>query len=245
MNQIKIGKFIAETRKEQGMTQRQLAECLNISDRTVSKWECGNGMPDNAILLELCNALKISVNELLSGERLSSDTYHEKAEENMIQLIHKSKNEERGRKWSVIALLAETYFIILMVILSSGGMAGIVNFLDLPSFLAVLSITFFILTLSGANCDFFRAVCMVFQRKKEWTETELRQSLHATRLVLICCPLSGLFFTLLSIITVLDAGLENHIILANLAVACISTLYGLILDFLLLPIAVRLHKLIR
>ena len=69
MDQIKIGKFIAEMRKEQNMTQRQLAEHLNISDKTVSKWECGKGMPDNSILLELCDVLQINVNELLSGEK--------------------------------------------------------------------------------------------------------------------------------------------------------------------------------
>ena len=70
MDQIKIGKFIAEMRKEQNMTQKQLAELLNISDKTISKWECGKGMPDNSILLELCEALHINVNELLSGEKI-------------------------------------------------------------------------------------------------------------------------------------------------------------------------------
>ncbi len=67
MDQIKIGKFIASCRKEQGMTQAVLAEKLGISDRAVSKWETGKSMPDSGIMLELCELLKINVNELLSG----------------------------------------------------------------------------------------------------------------------------------------------------------------------------------
>ena len=68
MDQIKIGKFIAEQRKKNNLTQMQLAERLNITDRAISKWENGKAMPDSSIMLDLCNELKISVNELLSGE---------------------------------------------------------------------------------------------------------------------------------------------------------------------------------
>lgn len=70
LNQEKIGKFIAERRKAQELTQKQLAEKLNVSDKAVSKWETGRSLPDNALLLDLCAMLSISVNELLSGERL-------------------------------------------------------------------------------------------------------------------------------------------------------------------------------
>lgn len=67
MDQIKTGRFIAAERKRQGRTQRQLAEALGISDKTVSKWECGNGFPEVSLLLPLCQALEVSVNELLTG----------------------------------------------------------------------------------------------------------------------------------------------------------------------------------
>ncbi len=67
MDQIKVGKFIAETRKSQGLTQRQLADVLSISDKTVSKWECGKGLPEVSLMLPLCGALNITVNDLLSG----------------------------------------------------------------------------------------------------------------------------------------------------------------------------------
>ena len=73
MDQIKIGKFIASCRKEQGMTQAVLAEKLGISDRAISKWETGKSMPDSGIMLDLCELLKINVNELLSGERIMAE----------------------------------------------------------------------------------------------------------------------------------------------------------------------------
>ena len=86
MNQIKIGKFIAECRKKNNLTQMQLAEKLNITDRAISKWENGKGVPDSSIMLDLCNELKISVNELLSGEMIEMKNYNKKAEENLLKL---------------------------------------------------------------------------------------------------------------------------------------------------------------
>jgi len=87
LDQEKIGRFIAERRKVKEMTQKQLAERLGVSDKAVSKWETGRSMPDNSILFELCAVLETNVNELLSGEKLSVDNYHGKAEENMMNLM--------------------------------------------------------------------------------------------------------------------------------------------------------------
>ena len=103
MNQIQIGKFIAETRKSKSLTQRQLADVLSISDKTVSKWECGKGMPELSLMLPLCDALDITVNELLSGERLSDRRYKEKAEENMMDLI---KEKQENKKKILLSALA-------------------------------------------------------------------------------------------------------------------------------------------
>ena len=95
MEQAKVGKFIAECRKNKNMTQAELAEKLNITDRAISKWETGKGMPDSSIMLELCNELDISVNELLSGEMIEMNNYDKRAEENLLNLNksneHKSK----------------------------------------------------------------------------------------------------------------------------------------------------------
>ena len=87
MEQKKIGSFIAQQRKEKQMTQKQLGEALGVSDKTVSKWECGNGLPDISIIMPLCNLLEINVNELLSGESLTQEEYPGKAEENIMNLI--------------------------------------------------------------------------------------------------------------------------------------------------------------
>ena len=86
MNQIKIGKFIAKCRKKNNLTQMQLAEKLNITDRAISKWKNGKGMPDSSIMLDLCNELKISVNELLCGELIEMNNYNEFAEKTLLEM---------------------------------------------------------------------------------------------------------------------------------------------------------------
>ena len=91
MDQIKIGRFIAATRKGLNMTQRQLADALDISDKTISKWECGKGLPEVSLMLPLCNALQISVNELLTCERISETDYPKKAEDNIMELMDENE----------------------------------------------------------------------------------------------------------------------------------------------------------
>ncbi|RKJ20814.1 XRE family transcriptional regulator [bacterium D16-50] len=94
MDQIKSGRFLAACRKEKDLTQRQLAEILHVSDKTVSKWETGKGLPEAQLMLPLCEALGISVNELLSGERLTETEYQRKAEENMVNLVEGQKGRQ-------------------------------------------------------------------------------------------------------------------------------------------------------
>lgn len=75
MNQVKIGRFIAEMRRRRNLTQREFADILGISDKTVSKWECGNGMPELSFMQPICNILQIDLNELFSGEKLTDADY--------------------------------------------------------------------------------------------------------------------------------------------------------------------------
>ena len=117
MDQIKIGRFIAAMRKEQNLTQRQLAEFLQISDKTVSKWECGNGLPEVGTMLPLCEALHINVNELLTGERLDVG-YQEKAEENLVDLVQERESEiVHSRKKMFIMTAASICAIALWFVL--------------------------------------------------------------------------------------------------------------------------------
>lgn len=103
MDQIKVGKFIAQCRKKNNLTQMQLAEKLGITDRAISKWENGKGMPDSSIMLDLCKELKISVNELLSGEVLEMNNYNEKLEKNLIEMVkQKEEADKRLLKMEII-----------------------------------------------------------------------------------------------------------------------------------------------
>ena len=112
MDQIKTGKFIADERKKKGYTQRQLAEQLGISDKTISKWERGNGFPEISLLLPLCNELDLSVNELLTGERISETEYREKAEENMVNLV---KEAQESKKKIIMSAMVSVLVIVAAV----------------------------------------------------------------------------------------------------------------------------------
>lgn len=110
MDQVNVGAFIAQCRKEKQLTQAQLAEKLNITDRAVSKWETGKSMPDSSIMLELCEILGITVNELLSGEKISMENYDKKADENLIALT--KKDENNLRKNAIISIIYSSTLII-------------------------------------------------------------------------------------------------------------------------------------
>ena len=116
MDQIKIGKFIAECRKKNDLTQMQLAEKLNITDRAISKWENGKSMPDSSIMLELCNELKISVNELLSGEMIEMKDYNQIAEKNLLEMAKKEEVQNKKMMFYeiVIGYMSSVTFLILL-----------------------------------------------------------------------------------------------------------------------------------
>ncbi len=95
MDQIKIGKFIAQCRKKQNLTQLQLADRLGITDRAVSKWENGKGMPDTSLMLELCDALAISVNELLCGEYIDMNEYNQKADRQLLEMARQQETKDK------------------------------------------------------------------------------------------------------------------------------------------------------
>ena len=105
MDQIKIGKFIAERRKSVNLTQMQLAEKLNITDRAVSKWETGKAMPDSSIMLELCDILGISVNELLSGEKIIMENNNQKNEQLLLEMAKELEKKNRTIWYSMWAIM--------------------------------------------------------------------------------------------------------------------------------------------
>lgn len=125
MDQIKIGKFIAQMRKDQGLTQRQLAELLSISDKTISKWECGKGLPEASLMLPLCEALHMTVNDLLTGEKVSPSEYQKNAEENMMGLLKENEENKKRMALSVICGVITIIAVCALVVIAA--------FLPLPT----------------------------------------------------------------------------------------------------------------
>ena len=128
MDQVKIGKFIASCRKEVGLTQAVLAEKLGISDRAVSKWETGKSMPDSGIMLELCDLLKINVNELLSGEKIMTETYNRIAEENLLAM--RREVEEKNRQLLKLEVMIGAPATIAGLVL-----CGVAAYVDMSNYL--------------------------------------------------------------------------------------------------------------
>lgn len=135
MKQEMIGKFISACRKEKGLTQMQLAEKLNITNRAVSKWETGKSMPDVSLMLDLCDILGITVNELLSGERIAVENYQKKAEENLMELQSKKEKAQKECNAVLRILIAafSLFFIANMVLNSFFPEQNFNNLLGLPS----------------------------------------------------------------------------------------------------------------
>ena len=143
MDQVKIGKFIAECRRKTNLTQMQLAEKLNITDRAISKWETGKSLPDSSIMLELCDVLGISVNDLLCGEVVTMDNYNKELENNLLEMI-KQKEQADKRLLSVEVFIGITATIVLFALIF------VAAFIQMETWLRISLIVFgFILFGSG------------------------------------------------------------------------------------------------
>ena len=117
MDLVKIGKYIAGKRKALGMTQKQLAEKLNMSDKSVSKWEQGICLPDVSVYMELCEILGISINEFLAGEDIDAENVEKKSEDNIIQVTKDSKKKQKNLK-SILAVVT-TFAVIMVLVLGA------------------------------------------------------------------------------------------------------------------------------
>jgi transcriptional regulator with XRE-family HTH domain len=128
IDQVKIGKFIAACRKKENLTQLQLAEKLNITDRAVSKWETGKCLPDSAIMLDLCDVLKISVNDLLCGEVVTMENYNKEMENKLLEMV---KEKERADKnlLSLEILVGAVSLIFMFALIVVASLAPIEEWL--------------------------------------------------------------------------------------------------------------------
>ena len=118
MDQIKIGKFIAERRKIKGLTQMQLAEAMSVTDRAVSKWETGKSMPDSSIMLDLCEILGITVNDLLSGEVVTVENYSKEVERKLIEMVKEKEQADKRLltlEWVIGILSCIVLFVPMLI----------------------------------------------------------------------------------------------------------------------------------
>ncbi len=218
MNQDMVGAFMQSLRKEQGMTQKDLAERIGVSDKTISKWENGNSMPDTSILLSLCKELDISVNELLACEKIPPEEYSKKAEVNMMKLIRENQEQRRNGRAQVILGCLVLIALVALSFLSIG--ANLSSYIDAPAVLFLLIGLLGVALLSGAST---------------WVER-----LHALRVMVI--PI-GALESMISCVTVFkNVDMQGEMVGPCLAVVSLSLLYAIGAYILFYILEMRLQK---
>ena len=244
MDQIKIGKFIAEMRKEQNLTQQDLAEKLGISNKTVSKWECGNGMPDYAVMESLCDVLQININEVLSGEKLQSQEYSKKAEENMMSLIQESsknyKRDIRTRIDFLLGILVLGFVLWLTIVLWSGGVHAVHYFLDAPTLIFVLLVTIFVMGIAGVLKDFVKAFPLALRGIASTEIRQVKKSLLAVKTAMLTVNAVGLGAFGIAIITFMSKLTDSSSVGTYILISLLSIMYSLAITLVLIPIYARL-----
>lgn len=149
MSQNNIGEFIQQSRKARGFTQKDLGDRIGVSDKTISKWENGNSIPDTSILNELCATLDINVNELLSGEKLTPEIYSMKAEENMMNLLEDNQKQQRS---TILPFAAGVILLLLtglLAIFTHVFSPDMLELWDVPTLLIYIGICCSLVLLSG------------------------------------------------------------------------------------------------
>lgn len=162
MDLSKIGEFIQQQRKSKKLTQVGLAQKIGVSEKTISKWECGKGFPDTTLMLPLCKALDITANELLSGKKLSSDKeYKEQAESNLINLKHV---QEKNAKF----LLTLEWIIGVFSVVILMTFVFVASFVNMSNYLRIfLCIIGFMIAMVGIH------FCLIIEKDAGFYKCEL------------------------------------------------------------------------
>ena len=244
MDQRKIGNFIAQRRKAEGLTQMELAEQLSVSNRTVSKWETGNGMPDIGNMQSLCEILKISVNDLLSGEVVSDTSYQKKAEENMLHLIKETK--EAGKKRFFLRGIFGVFLILFFVVGSCGGIpTSYINwYLDFPTLIIILGGTFLMLTVSGLFFPFFDAVKYGVKKEALSDGQNVEKMFAAVSYAGKVSMILGVISFVVGMIMIMLNSDDPFTLRPSIAVDLLSLLYSFVFRVILLPLESGLRRLL-
>ena len=188
MDQVKIGKFVAERRRNVNLTQMQLAEMLNITDRAVSKWETGKSMPDSSIMLELCDILKISVNDLLCGEVVTMDNYNKELENNLLEMINQKEQADK-RLLALEIFIGVVVSVVLFILIL---MASFVHMADwLRVILIIIGIIIFAIGITYAirieqTAGYYE--CAKCGHKYVPTYNSVLWAMHINRTRYMSCP---------------------------------------------------------
>ena len=247
MDQEKIGVFISTLRKEHGMTQQQLADAIGVSNKTISKWECGKGMPELALIVPLCHILQISINEFLSGEHLLENGYTEKAEVNMMNLLQETENSKKKSRSSLLAFgitVIIFLFVVLYSVITNMGIGMNMLFVDMPTLLSMFLVTALFLLGTNLGLPFFDSSRIIFGKKKSVSIKQLFQAKSAIKLAKITFLGMGFLESCISFMAIQPMG-EGTLLFTGLSIsisiALNGILYGLIGFLLLLPIQLRLE----
>lgn len=186
-----VGQFIKQQRKAKGYTQIELADKIMVSEKTISKWECGNGFPDTSLILPLCKALDISANELLSGKKLTSEEYKEQAEIKLIEMSNQKIESDRRLLWAeiVIAVLGITFLLVLTTIASCVEMANWLRILLIVGGGLVALISFMIALRIEQIAGFYE--CKECHHKYVPTYKQVNFAMHMGRTRYMKCPKCG------------------------------------------------------
>lgn len=246
MDTIKTGKFIAEMRKEKELTQKDLADQLNVSDKLISKWETGRGLPDVSVMEDLCRILGVNVNELLSGEKISAEEYSRKAEETIMNMVQETENTKKEKIvagisiWFGVALL---FLMVMFSIISASGV-GMLNFyVDGPTLILYIGIQIALLIITGQLKNFLTGIKHVF-RTKEMQSRDLKSAISAFDTLLIG-NLAACFLIFAVGACTINLHLEGYqpgAVGASWAVNYLAVFYGSLMELLVLIFRSRLKK---
>lgn len=241
MDQARSGKFIAEKRKETGMTQKELAKQLGISDKAISKWECGRGMPDHSIMVPLCDLLGITVNELLIGETLTENDYSESSKDIVLTLVKEKEALKRKSKkslFSCVMAIASAAILFSLMSLPVPLRHKWVYFWDPLTLIMDPVLVLIMLLATGNTKHFFHAFQII--RKKDVDRNQLFPPLQAVKLAIVSFLLGGGLLTVFDMIFVLGTMTDKPG--KGIAVTLLTTLYGMLSALILLPFKYRLES---
>jgi transcriptional regulator with XRE-family HTH domain len=193
MDNVKIGEFIKNLRKEKNLTQGELAEKLSVSPKTISKWECGMGAPDVSIMMDLCKELGITVNELLCGEKIEKENYMENAEKNFITVLEDGKRNKKNTKALVflaIASLVNVLFVLgFIAYVMEYGLLEWMAYAVIAFEMIILFATIFPICIIDNGISYFE--CKNCGKRFRPKDSEYINALHAHTSRLLTCPHCG------------------------------------------------------